>query len=41
LMESHADISSMQKLGWTPRVSLEEGLQRTIDFERRHAKSAQ
>lgn len=41
LMESHADISAMQKLGWTPRVSLEEGLQRTIDFERRHAKSAQ
>ena len=35
-----ADASKLCALtGWTPKVTLEEGLQRTIDFYRRHPES--
>jgi nucleoside-diphosphate-sugar epimerase len=33
-MESRADISRLLELGWRPRVSLDEGLERTIRLER-------
>jgi CDP-paratose synthetase len=34
VMESHVDIRALKELGWTSKVSLEEGLLRTIEFER-------
>jgi len=34
VMESHVDISEMQKLGWSTRVTLEDGLRKTIDVEK-------
>jgi nucleoside-diphosphate-sugar epimerase len=34
--ESCADISAALSLGWSPRVGLEEGLERSIEFIRRH-----
>jgi CDP-paratose synthetase len=35
LMESHVNISEMQKLGWRPCVTLEDGLRITIELERK------
>jgi nucleoside-diphosphate-sugar epimerase len=32
-----ADITAARRLGWEPRTSLDEGLQRLIDFIKRHA----
>jgi nucleoside-diphosphate-sugar epimerase len=34
VMRSCADTGPLRKLGWKPAVSLDEGLRRTIDFER-------
>ena len=34
--ETLADISAAQSLGWTPKVSLEDGLRRSIAFIREH-----
>jgi nucleoside-diphosphate-sugar epimerase len=34
--ETLADISAAKELGWSPKVSLEEGLQRSIAFIREH-----
>jgi CDP-paratose synthetase len=33
-MECHVDASEILKLGWSPKFSLEEGLQKTIDLEK-------
>ena len=33
-METHVDLSGLKALGWSPQVSLEEGLNRTIKAER-------
>jgi CDP-paratose synthetase len=33
MMQSTADIKELQKLGWEPVVTLEEGLKQTIEFE--------
>ncbi|MGB2809620.1 MAG: NAD(P)-dependent oxidoreductase [Sedimentisphaerales bacterium] len=33
IMESHVDTRSLRALGWTPKVSLEDGLVRTIKLE--------
>jgi len=33
-MESRVDISELQKLGWNPRVTLEDGLKTTIALEK-------
>lgn len=30
IMNSRADISTLQKIGWNPRVTLQEGLEKTI-----------
>ena len=35
IMESHADIGPLAGLGWSPRVGLEEGLERTINATRK------
>lgn len=34
VMESHVDISEIQKLDWVPKCSLEDGLTKTIDLEK-------
>lgn len=34
VLQSEADISAMQKLGWSPRVELMDGLRATIEEER-------
>lgn len=36
VMESHVDVSAIRKLGWVPKYSLEEGLQKTIQLEKEH-----
>lgn len=33
IMESEADISKMTDMSWNPRVSLEEGIHSTVDYE--------
>lgn len=38
VMESRVDLKPLGELGWQPRVSLEEGLRRTIDSERKRLK---
>ena len=35
IMAPDADISQLQRLGWTPKVTLEEALIRTIDYEKK------
>lgn len=35
IMKCVADISEMKKLGWSPKIPLEIGLKRTIDYELR------
>jgi nucleoside-diphosphate-sugar epimerase len=35
VMSSHVDTSALRGLGWTPRVSLEDGLRMTIEAERK------
>lgn len=39
VMESTVDLSEIQKLGWRPKYSLDEGLRRTIAMERNHFTS--
>jgi nucleoside-diphosphate-sugar epimerase len=34
VMESKVDLRALQALGWEPKVSLSEGLARTIQVER-------
>lgn len=41
VMESHVDTSAIRGLGWSPRISLEEGLRKTIDGERLILNKAQ
>jgi CDP-paratose synthetase len=41
VMESTVDLSEIQKLGWRPRYSLDEGLSRTIAVERDHFTSCE
>ncbi len=36
IMESHVDLSEVQKLNWIPKYSLEEGLQEIIRLEKEH-----
>ena len=36
IMESMVDISNIQKLGWEPLYSIEEGLNKTISLEKEH-----
>ena len=35
VLESKVDTDALRKMGWAPTVDLEDGLRRTIDFERR------
>lgn len=35
VMESHVDTSALEALGWRPHVTLEEGLRRTMEIERK------
>ena len=39
IMDSHVDTTAIKKLGWKPKVSLEDGLLKTIDLERRLERS--
>ncbi|MBX6366017.1 MAG: NAD-dependent epimerase/dehydratase family protein [Gemmatimonadetes bacterium] len=39
--ETRADISAARALGWSPRVGLEEGLRRLIEYIRRHVVGAE
>lgn len=41
LMESIADISTCVRLGWRPEVSLEQGLQKTLESERQAQEKGQ
>lgn len=34
VMESHVDTTEIERLGWRPQVSLEEGLRKTIELEK-------
>jgi nucleoside-diphosphate-sugar epimerase len=34
IMDTPIDVSVLKKLGWVPKVNLEEGLRRTIEFEK-------
>jgi CDP-paratose synthetase len=36
VMESHADTTALRTLGWTPQVSLHDGLMKTIEAERKN-----
>lgn len=38
-MNVNLDLSGLQKLGWSPQVRLDEGLKRTIDYERNLLRS--
>ncbi|MDA1191735.1 MAG: NAD-dependent epimerase/dehydratase family protein [Candidatus Poribacteria bacterium] len=38
---THADITAARSLGWEPKVSLEEGLRRSIEYIRKHVIEAQ
>jgi CDP-paratose synthetase len=38
VMESHADLTAMRTIGWQPRVSLEDGLAKTIRLEKENIK---
>lgn len=38
VMESLADTASLRALGWTPTVSIDEGLKRTVEFEKTKLK---
>ena len=35
IMESRSDISFLKKLGWEPRVTLEEGIRKMIEGEKK------
>jgi nucleoside-diphosphate-sugar epimerase len=34
IMDSRADIRKLEKMGWAPRISLREGFEKTIQFEK-------
>ncbi|MFA6150749.1 MAG: NAD(P)-dependent oxidoreductase [Chitinophagaceae bacterium] len=36
IMDSSINIDAMKKLGWSPKISLEDGLKRTIEIEKSH-----
>jgi nucleoside-diphosphate-sugar epimerase len=37
-MKSRADTAALVRLGWRPRIPLEEGLRRTVEEERSRLK---
>lgn len=39
MMDSLADILPLKQYGWSPQISLEEGIRRTIAYEREHIYS--
>lgn len=40
VMFSHADVSELTRLGWSSKVSLEEGLRKTIEIEMKGRRAA-